>query len=706
MGLILLVTFSARPATAQNAETPVAALSNTPLTTSTEIRALPPEEARKNYPVRLVGTILSKQIPTGAGMFVSDGVQAAWVNWPGSDPSQLEVGDQVIVDGVTDPGGFSTIVSAKTIQRVGKGVIPTPIPIQLEHLPDISLEARWIEIRGTVRSCRSMNPNDVANGSQGSKGGPLPTVDKLKHFSLIELSNGNIAVTLKIDAELDSKRYDDAEIIVRGICVNQHNSTRQFVRQFIVVPGEAFIEINQPPPEKPFSVRLFKVARLFQYYDSHATAHRVRVHGTIIHHAGTGAVWIRDGNRGLLAKGTFPDNLKPGGVVEIIGFPAIENFAPVLNNARLQIIREGPPPKPIPLANRNDAAPLESDLISIQAKLVSQRPTASGTSFLLDWHGEPLSASIETSGDPWPSGLLPGATVQATGILTVNAGATPTIDGMWNPKEFQLLLRSPADISIVKPAPWWTLERVVWFLGITAGTLVLAIGGISVTARRRLHEQAQQRSQSEAEFTAVLKERNRLAREMHDTLAQSLNAVSMQLELVRSTQSTDMPKATRHLTAAHRIVRSALAETRDSIWNMRSQVLEKADLGSALESVMIQLVADLGIEARFQSAGRSRRLPPRIENHLLRIGQEAVTNAVKYARPTKIIVRLEFDRSRVTLTVTDNGTGFDVSAPPKHTTSFGLVGMRERTNQMNGVISIESHLNQGTTIAVAVEVPV
>ncbi|MDQ8198742.1 LuxR C-terminal-related transcriptional regulator [Pelagicoccus enzymogenes] len=155
-----------------------------------------------------------------------------------------------------------------------------------------------------------------------------------------------------------------------------------------------------------------------------------------------------------------------------------------------------------------------------------------------------------------------------------------------------------------------------------------------------------------------------------------MGAISVQLEMVR-TDSHNLGETTqKHIQTAHKLARTALADARDSIWNMRSQVLEKYDLSLALERIAKQLTGDTDIEIAADVVGKRRRLPPVVENNLLRIGQEALTNACKHANSKTINVRISYQNRRLELLVSDDGIGFDIeSLSPESKKSFGLVGM-------------------------------
>jgi signal transduction histidine kinase len=229
---------------------------------------------------------------------------------------------------------------------------------------------------------------------------------------------------------------------------------------------------------------------------------------------------------------------------------------------------------------------------------------------------------------------------------------------------------------------------------------------VMLVARRRLLKQAAQRRMAEAEFAAILAERNRLAREIHDTLAQGLGAISLHLGLVKNQLGTSAPEGIRkHLDLAYEVARASLADARSAIFNMRSQVLEQGDLPSALRGVLRQMTDGTSVAANFETSGHPRRLPPVTENAILRIGQEAITNAERHGQASRIDVRLDFGDKQVRLTVRDNGCGFDADHPPPSAGGFGLVGMRERAAQLRGELTIRSRPGAGAEIIFAAPVP-
>jgi ligand-binding sensor domain-containing protein/signal transduction histidine kinase len=205
------------------------------------------------------------------------------------------------------------------------------------------------------------------------------------------------------------------------------------------------------------------------------------------------------------------------------------------------------------------------------------------------------------------------------------------------------------------------------------------------------------------QFAAVLAERTRIAREIHDNLAQEMLGISVQLEVVARTMPPNAEVAQSHLDRVRLLVRHGIAEARRYVWDLRSQALDKADLPTALTETARRLTADVPVEAQVEVSGVFRPLPPFVEDNLLRIGQEAINNAVAHAQPSNVNVKLIYDIQRLRLSVRDNGRGFDVSRGEKNG-HFGIVGMRERADRIGGNLDIVSSLETGTEVIVDVPI--
>ena len=208
-----------------------------------------------------------------------------------------------------------------------------------------------------------------------------------------------------------------------------------------------------------------------------------------------------------------------------------------------------------------------------------------------------------------------------------------------------------------------------------------------------------------AQFGAVLAERTRIAREIHDNLAQEMSGISVQLEVVARTMPPGADAARTHLDSARRQVRHGIAEARRYVWDLRSSALENNDLPTALSETARRLTNETDIQAQVEVNGTFRPLPRLVEDNLLRIGQEAVNNAVKHAKAKLISINLVFDARRVQLSVKDDGCGFDNRAADNGQAGhFGLIGMRERAEQIGGTLSIHSSKGSGTEVVADVQI--
>ena len=205
----------------------------------------------------------------------------------------------------------------------------------------------------------------------------------------------------------------------------------------------------------------------------------------------------------------------------------------------------------------------------------------------------------------------------------------------------------------------------------------------------------------------VLEERQRLAREIHDTLAQGFTSIVMHLEATDGTLDSDPVTAKRHMDQARITARESLAEARRLVWALRPEVLERSSLPEALQRVAESWSEETGIPASAAVTGAPWSLHPEVEVMLLRSGQEALANVRRHAQASRVMVTLSYIDEVVVLDVQDDGIGFDPLSTNGASASdggsgFGLVAMRERAEQLGGTMVIESDHGQGTTVAVEI----
>ncbi|MBO3461436.1 AAA family ATPase [Aetokthonos hydrillicola Thurmond2011] len=232
----------------------------------------------------------------------------------------------------------------------------------------------------------------------------------------------------------------------------------------------------------------------------------------------------------------------------------------------------------------------------------------------------------------------------------------------------------------------------------TAGQPVRMLGIILDISEQR---NAALRERERAQQASILEERNRMAREIHDTLAQSFTGILLQVGAATQVLAHD-PEATQlHLEMIEELARAGLAGARRSVSALRPQLLEEGNLESALHRIVAQMRSKTDTALICEIQGTAYFLPTEVENNLLRIGQEALTNAIKYAYASEIRVELVYKETHCVLRVKDNGRGFGVGSTPLMG-GFGLLGMSERAEHIGAQLTIQSQPGRGTEIIVTI----
>ena len=357
----------------------------------------------------------------------------------------------------------------------------------------------------------------------------------------------------------------------------------------------------------------------------------------------------------------------------------------------------GPSPPTVLSVKDAQQGDYNADLVQVEARLLDQFTTPKEFILELQENGTIFHAHLSRPNLAKPLKLLNGSRLRLTGICL--AQFIVPLYGQRLPQGFRLLLRSPQDIAILQHPSWLTLEHAQWILLAMTMVLVPAILW-AVTLRRRIAQQKEIIRQN-IQREAVHEERSRIAQDFHDSFEQHLVGIRLQLEVIEA-QMADAPQnARRDLQVVQSLVRHSQTEARASIWNLRAQSLGTGSLALALKEMVGYARNGFPREIEIAVSGDPFALPATVESHLLRVAQEATTNAIKHAGAQNIGIQLCYAREKVSLRISDDGCGFDSQAagPTGH---FGLQGMRERAARIGGQMQLTTHRGAGTVVEVSV----
>lgn len=236
----------------------------------------------------------------------------------------------------------------------------------------------------------------------------------------------------------------------------------------------------------------------------------------------------------------------------------------------------------------------------------------------------------------------------------------------------------------------------LWFYALLLGTMIALVAWL---LRRRLRV-------AEHEFRAVLGERSRIAREIHDTLAQGYVGISVQLEfLAELLRANKVEEASRSLNRTREYVREGLADARQSIWALRTQDASEVTLPVRLRRI-VEEARESGLESRFSVFGAFHPLPAETEQEVLRVAQEAIHNVKKHSGARQMLVQLEYEPDRIVLEVQDDGRGVTMEQNAENLLGrYGLTGMRERAEAIHGTLEVASAPGEGTKVRLSAPVP-
>ncbi len=640
------------------------------LVEAAQVRALSAEQAAGGYPVHVRG-VITDAVPA-PDFFVQDKSAGVYVEGNRSHLYRHRLGDVIELDGTTGPGRFAPVIRETSSRIVGTSSLPKTRLYSFLELAHGQFDSQWVQIRGIIRS--------VSLDRQSWR---EPTL-----AMTVSSGVGQFRVRVPVNRNEDFSSWLGNEALISGVSGSLSNAERQFVGLLLYVPSLSFIQVEG-------SVNDVSAVDLLRFSPQQQSGHRVRIRGVVSYQDAGNSLFLLDRNKGLRVLTQQDSPVSPGDVVDVVGFPAIGESAPVLEDAIFTRVRRQEPPIPVAFDSAANWERYDGALVSLDAKLLHYEQRSDRPSLLLQHAGIVFTATLPSESASSKVLSIPiSSDVRLTGICLVRNG------GIWRvPQSFRLLLRSDRDVQILRKPSWWNLRHTVWLLEIMI-VVLCAVLAWTMLLRRRVRDQMEVIRQK-LRSGAILEERNRIARELHDTLEQDLAGITIHLDLAVDRFKHDPALSQQALETARRMSRRSMVEARRSVWDLRSHLLENGTLSSALAKAVEPMAARSRVKIDVNVKGEAVRLNSAVEMNALRIGQEAIGNAIKHARATTIQVDLEYKPETLRLSITDDGCGFDEdTAAMAYGGHFGLLDMKERADGLGSRFEIRSTPGHGTRVDV------
>ena len=467
------------------------------LTTARQVHGLTVEQASLGYPVRLRGVVTFWD-PYQEGhraLFIADSTGGVFVA-PGFAPNlPLHAGSLVEVSGVSDPGGYSPMVTNSSIRILpGTKSLPAARAVALAQLLNGSEDCQWVALRGIVRSVE---------------------LDGMHVVLTVATADGTITATTDKEEGANYSALVDSEIVISGVAAPLVNLRRQMTGARLLFPGMKTITVTEPAPPDPFLLPVQSLSSLLQYSPQGDSPHRIHVRGRVTLWWPGQTVCIVDETAGLCIETTDRTVLNEGDLIDVAGFPGRKDYLPSITAATLKPAGSGGSVTPVGISAASaldtgqkdsgtvsQAAHIEisaanafatdrnGELIRIEGTLVGKNRGLNGSTLLLSSGGIVFPAILPPDAigneKQLESSWADGSRVEVTGVFAAKVDEQRTIrqEGIARFESFQILLRSPQDVLILSAPSWWNGAHSLEVLGLSVLTM-LAIFGYRESKTRR-----------------------------------------------------------------------------------------------------------------------------------------------------------------------------------------------------------------------------
>jgi signal transduction histidine kinase len=611
---------------------------------------------------------------------VQEGAAVVLVNATGRPlATRLQVGQGVDLGGDLNAVGPLPVITPVFVATLGRRAMPRPL-FQPRFATDAdACEGRWCEIEGVVLAVASNGTLSVA-----SPGGRVEV--------WLGQTNGDALSC-----------WVDAAVRVRGVL-----STTWLDAPTLFVPSRRFFGVEKPPPEDPFALPRHAIADLPGGDREPWRTHRVRVIGRVTY-GDADSFFLQDATGGIRVRTPGPSHVAVGQTAEVAAFPVSDRFAPYL---AMPVMRPAPAAVDIRATDLDlrDALPsrLRGALVHVDATLLARKTNAVGQVLELQQQQRAFTATLGAHGGELPH-ILPGSRLRLTGVCDDDLAVSAPAEDARAPEppraSLNILLRTPGDVAVLHGPPWWTWERTAALVGALLVFSGAALLWAHLLRQRLVRQRTAQRAFSRQVLERLEEERHRIAANLHDSLGQTLLVIKNHAEFALQ-RPADADGLRERLAAISTVTSGAIEETRRITHGLRPSQLDRLGLTQAIRALVTRASEDHAIDFACRVEEIDGLLHGDQEIHVYRIVQEAVANVVKHAVASEAAVVIRRRDATITLSIRDNGRGFDVAkaADRPHDLGYGLSGFAERVRILGGSLAIDSRPGAGTSITV--ELPI
>ncbi len=637
-------------------------LSVQPLRTVDEVRLLTYAEARMAPPVLLRVVVIS-HLPDGFDAQDSTGGLFFDLR-----PEEIPpLGESIDVYGNVTGGFYGPYIVVDQIRSRGQRTIPRALNFRPDFVQTGIGDNRLIEIEGLMV--------DVEFDENQRSGQGL-------------IVNGQTDLRIRFQNQNDEfqseriKRLVGSWIRLKGSGAPLFNDGRQRIGSDIICSSNQFIEVVN----EGLTTQHVPLGDIGRWDSRSAAPGLVRTLGVVTLVEGPKSLIVQSGEHGARVKTLRDHDATPGDTLDLKGLPDTEGYFVGLRYADIS-----------PSSTLNEVATPVIEDSSLSRENAFQLVTVSGT--MIEREGRILN--LESKGNLIPVSLsafmtdkdLPaaGSEIRITGVKLVDA------DQRGQLRSATVAMRSLADLEIIATPSWWNPRRywtAIFVLG--AGIMLVLIWTLALN--RRVTTQTTL-IESQIQSNAALEERNRIARELHDTFSQGFAGVGYQLASIDNHLDTDPARAREKLSAAREMVEHSLAETRDSLTGLRvPTAAESLEFPTSMLSIMEERCKEASIELAVKMPDDLNQIDLNTETAYAchRIMLEALANTIKHSGAEHLFIDLERRNSSWTFSVRDDGSGFDLQNTPD-IGHYGLQGMKERAREIKAAFEVDSS-HQGTCI--------